>query len=245
MLSGRSPWLFRLPPSDVAASRMVARYVADSMRARRAAIIYRNDSYGRDWTSAFTAAFRERGGEVVQRDPYLGELAEWPAYAAYVAKLRPDVLLFPGSGEDAERVLRALRAAGVTIPFVGGDAVASLAGKPEFAGARYVGFFLADRPPTAEGRAFVAAYAAKFGEPPDMRAAMAYDAAMLIGRAALEAGADRTKVRDWLAGVGSAHAAHAGVTGSIAFDARQDAANRPLVIATVPAGSAARAEGAR
>src|SRR5690606_8021052 len=70
-LSGHSRWFFRVCPNDLAASAAVARFALDSLEARRAAVIYRNDSYGRDWTAAFAETFTQGGGEVVQRAPYL------------------------------------------------------------------------------------------------------------------------------------------------------------------------------
>ncbi|HEY0971629.1 MAG TPA: ABC transporter substrate-binding protein [Gemmatimonadales bacterium] len=235
-LSGRSPWFFRVCPSDVEASRAVARFVGDSLRARRAAVIYYNDSYGRDWTKAFAATFQASGGSLVLRAPYLPDMAEWGAYAGQLRRLGADVLLFPGDAADAENAIRALRAAGVDIPFIGGDPVSALEERAaEFAGARYTAFFDPRHAGTSAARTFVDAYRARWGSVPDQRAALAYDAATLIGRAAREVRGDRRAVRDYLAGVGSTHPALEGVTGRIAFDSGHDPVNKPVVIATVGA----------
>jgi branched-chain amino acid transport system substrate-binding protein len=246
-LSGTSRWLFRVTPSDVAISRAVAHYVADTLKALRAAVIYRNDAYGRDWTAAFIAAYRERGGTVVQRDPYVAGVTEWAAYAEYLKQTRPAVLLFPGSAEDAELALRAMRAAGTAVPFVGGDATAALAHKPEFAGARFVSMFVAERATSDEARAFVEAYQRRFAEVPDPRAAMAYDATLLIGRAVLALGgrATRSAVRDYIEGVGTRSDSVRGVAGAIAFDVRHDVVGRQVVIAEVPGVRAAAAGAAK
>jgi ABC-type branched-subunit amino acid transport system substrate-binding protein len=69
--------------------------------------------------------------------------------------------------------------------------------------------------------------------PPEQRSALAYDATMLIGRAALETGANRERVRAYLASVGSTREPMAGVTGPIAFDDQHDVVDKPVVIATV------------
>lgn len=234
-LSGRSPWLFRICPTDEAASEAVARFVVDSLHAQHAAIVYRNDSYGRDWTRKFVAVFRDAGGTVVQRDPYLSGATEWAAYAAYMTQQRADVFLFPGSVEDAVEAIRAVRATGREIPFIGGDAASGLEEHAaEFAGARYTAFFDARQARTPEARAFVAAFQQRFGHAPDQRAALAYDAAMLIGRAALDVGADRRRVRDALAAIDSTRAVE-GAAGRIAFDANHDAIGKSVVVATVGA----------
>ena len=67
----------------------------------RASVIYRNDSYGKDWTKSFGEAYRAGSGVIVERDPYLQGATPWDAYAGYIKLLQPDVLLFPGSQEDA------------------------------------------------------------------------------------------------------------------------------------------------
>ena len=230
-LSGLNRWLFRVCPSDIQVSRAVARFLLDSLHAMRASVIYRNDTYGKGWSKSFADAYREGSGVIVQRDPYLQNETAWDAYAGYIKQLHPDVVLFPGSTEDAVLALRALRAVGVSIPFVGGDATSGLeAYAAEFPGARYTAFFIARRAETPEAKSFVAAYTAAFKESPDQRAALSYDAAMVIGRAILEVGPDRAKIRDYVESIGSSRPAMNGVTGPIAFDAKHDAVNKPVVI---------------
>jgi branched-chain amino acid transport system substrate-binding protein len=234
-LTGRSDWVFRVCPTDIAASAAAARYALDSLHARRASIIYRNDPYGKDWTRAFSIVFRAGGGTVLHRDPYLAGITEWDAYAAYIARLNPDIVLFPGSAEDAELAIRALRAAGVRVPLLGGDAIAPLQLKAEeFAGVRYAAFFQPDAVTSDAGRAFVQAYRTKHGEPPDQRAALAYDAALIFGRAALAALGDRRTIRDLVASIGSSpKTVHHGATGRIAFDSHHDVVGKAVVIAQV------------
>ncbi|MEO7454613.1 MAG: ABC transporter substrate-binding protein [Gemmatimonadaceae bacterium] len=234
-LSGASRWLFRVCPSDVQTSRVLARYALDSLKAARASVIYRNDAYGKDWSKSFGEAYREGRGVIVERDPYVAGVTPWDAYAAYIKQLKPDVILFPGSTEDAVLALRALRAVGVTIPLLGGDATSGLeANAAEFPNARYAAFFLARSATTTEAKAFITAYRAAFhGEEPDQRAALAYDAAMLIGRAALKVGPDRAKIRDYLESIGNGEPAYAGVAGPISFDKNHDAVNKPVVVAQV------------
>lgn len=233
-LSGANRWLFRVCPSDVRASGAVARYLLDSIGARRASIIYRNDAYGKDWAKSFTEVYTRGGGSVVQRDPYLQGVTPWDAYAGYVKLLKPDVVLFPGSQEDALLALRALRAAGVKTPLIGGDATSGLeANAAEFPDVRYTAFFLARQATSREARAFIEAYRSAFKEDPDQRAALAYDAATLIGRAVVEVGADRAKIRDFIEGVGRRTPAIPGVAGPIAFDEKHDAVSTSVVIARV------------
>lgn len=235
-LTNASRWLFRVCPSDVQSSRAVANFLLDSLHAMRAAIIYRNDSYGKDWAKSFADTYRARKGTIVQRDPYLQGATAWDAYAGYLKLLKPDVLLFPGSQEDALLALRAMRAAGENIPLIGGDAASGLeANAAEFPTVRYTAFFLARNAATPEAKAFVAAYLARFKEPPDQRAALAYDAAMLIGQGVLTVGTNRNDIRDYVASIGmpGGRPAYQGAAGPVAFDRYHDAVDKPVVIAKV------------
>jgi ABC-type branched-subunit amino acid transport system substrate-binding protein len=158
---------------------------------------------------------------------------EWRAYAGIVKQSRPEIVLFPGSPADLAGFVRSLRAINADTPVLGGDAVSELeAQASEFAGVRYIAFFQASHVQSHEAKAFVSAFTKKYGVVPEQRSALAYDATMLIGHAALE-GATRSKVRDYLASIGSAHEAVNGVTGRIAFDQQHDVVDKPVVIATV------------
>lgn len=233
-LTGLSPWLFRVCPSDAASSRAAARFVLDSLGYKRATIMYRNDSYGRGWSAAFTDAYAAGGGMVLERNPHLADMNEWRAYAGIVKLTHPEIVLFPGSPADLAGLVRAMRAIGADTPVLGGDAVSELeAQATEFAGVRYIAFFQSRHVQTPEAKAFVSAFTRKYGVPPEQRSALAYDATMLIGRAAIEAGATRPSIRDYLASIGTNRDAVTGVTGRIAFDQQHDVVDKPVVIATV------------
>lgn len=107
------------------------------------------------------------------------------------------------------------------------------AARAEFRDVRYTAFFIARRPPPEIGRRFVTSYAATYGVTPSHQAALAYDAALLLGRAPRAAGVERRAIRDYLAGIGSSRPAFTGATGVIAFDARQDVVNKPVTLARV------------
>ena len=233
-LTGVSPWFFRVAPSDADAARFVAHWVHDSLGSRRAAVVYRNDSYGRDWSSTFAEAFVKSGAEVVSREPYLTGMTEWDAYARLLAVRKPDVVLFPGDAVDALDMLRALRKAHVTVAFVGGDGTEAMRDSAEAAGAHYVSFFRADRVDTDEGRTFVRVYTERFHQAPDMFAAMSFDAALAIGRAVANGARTRMAVRRALERMGTpGMPAVQGVAGAIRFEKNHDASGRSVVVTRI------------
>jgi len=232
-----SEWVFRVCPTDEDGAKALAQFAADSLRARRVAVIYRNDLFGRGFTRVFVPALAALGTPVLERDPYLAGLTEYEAYAERIARRDVDALVIAGGADDAAAIMRAVHRAGARPAVLGTDDVAGLAaaagGAREFERVRFTAFFLADRVTTVQARAFAATYRARFGAEPDHRAALSYDAAMLIGRAAAATGGDRRKVRDWIAAVGRTAPVHDGVTGPIRFNGWGDAVNKPVLIGSV------------
>ena len=231
-LSGISRWFFRVAPSDNEAARLVARYVADSLGAETAAIIYRNDSYGRDWSAKFFDTFTAGKHSVVARIPYITGITEWNAFALEIQKLAPKVLLFPGDADDATAMLRALKTLNVKLTFIGGDGTEGIARTHEFPQAKFTAFFVADRATTAEGKHFVDTYRARFHDEPDMFAALSYDAALAIGQSVVHGAQTRSAVRDAIEHMSGA-AGIEGAGGRIAFNAQHDITGRTVVITTV------------
>ncbi|MEP6832810.1 MAG: ABC transporter substrate-binding protein [Gemmatimonas sp.] len=233
-LTGISPWFFRVAPSDNEAARLVAHYVADSLGATTVAIVYRNDSYGRDWSARFADTYSGKTTAVLARIPYLTGITEWKAYALQLKKLAPQVLLFPGDADDATAMLRELKANDVHLTFVGGDGTEGLARTHEFPDAKYAAFFLPERATSTEGKRFVDSYLARFNEAPDMFAALSYDAALAIGRTVIAGAHSRDELRVKLGRITDATAIE-GAGGKIAFNAQRDITGRTVVIATVGA----------
>ena len=132
-------------------------------------------------------------------------------------------------------ILRALRAAGVHVPFVGGDAVAPLATQPEFAGARFATpYAAAKHAPARRRRPRSSPRTPSAGTRRRPRAPRSPTTPRcVLGRATIAVGRDRARIREWLEALGGANAAVAGVTGPIAFDRTHDARDRSVSIVTV------------
>lgn len=229
-LSGISPWFFRVAPSDAEAARHTAQWVFDSLGARRAAVIYRNDSYGRDWLETFTTSFAKNGGAVISRDPYLTGETEWNAYASQLALQMPDVVLFPGDAEDCLALLGAMHERGISIPLVGGDGTEGISLNPLAINTWVAAFFRADRAVGEEADRFIANYRNRFHEEPDGFAALTYEATMLIGRTVAAGAHTRASLRLSLEDIGNQAPSRDGVIGRIAFDKNHDIRDRPIII---------------
>jgi branched-chain amino acid transport system substrate-binding protein len=229
-VTGLSEWIFRVCPTDDDAARALAHFATDSLGMRRAAIIYRNDLFGRGFTRIFGPAFESGGGVVLERDPYLAGITEYEAYSARIAQRRADLVVIAGGAQDAVDMIRSMRRLGASPRIIGTDDLsginADVTHAREFAGVRYTAFYLPGRSPDAG--LFERDYLRTFGRDPEHRAALSYDAAMLIGQAAIEVGADRRRIRDRIARVGNEAPAHAGVTGEIRFSPQGDPIAKPV-----------------
>ena len=225
-LSGLNRWFFRIVPNDNQNAKTVARFLLDTLRLKRASVVYKSSSYGRDFTKVFIEAFHAGNGTIVSRSPLpfsVRDSLTFAVYAAYLKKLNPDVIVFPGDAPWAVQLLRALKTLGVTIPIVGGDDLSGMEEHAaEFPSSWYVSFFTSRQAASPLANEFVKAYVAAFKMQPAQRAAMAFDAAMLIGRAATAVGPDRTQIRDYIESVGRELPAYDGIGGPLAFDAWHD-----------------------
>ena len=232
-LSGLSPWIFRVCPTDLSHGAQLARYARETLRARRVGLIYLDDDYGRGLRLSFGAEFRRLGGVVVEEDPHL---AATVSLEPYLSRMRQaggvDVLMLATERGGAELALRDMGRIGVSWPAIGGDALTGI----EVEGVRLSSAYLPDRPGDRNA-VFVAAYARAYeGQRPDHRGAGAYDIVLLLARAFADAGTDRRAVRDYIARIGTSLPAYEGVTGTIAFDARGDVPAKPVVIGAVRGG---------
>jgi branched-chain amino acid transport system substrate-binding protein len=245
LLSGAGAYTFRVCPTDLAHGTALAQWAVDHLHARRAAIVFLNDEYGRGVRGIFAQQFTARGGTLVADDPYLDEL---PSFEPYLERLRrrggADALLIAGTRPGAERILQALRTAGMRPAVLAGDGVAGIEASGSLADGAFVSAaYLPDRPGDANA-AFLRAYRAAYdGQEPDHRGAAAYDIVNLLARAIQAVGPERAKLRDYLAGVGTATDPYDGVTGRIAFDTKGDVPDKQVAIGVVRGGRLVSAEG--
>jgi branched-chain amino acid transport system substrate-binding protein len=236
-VSQAGPYIFRVCPTDVAHGTQLAQFAFHRLGARQAGILYQNDEYGRGIRVTFSREFTRLGGRLVSDDPYVPEL---PSFEPYLRRLRQrggaDVLLIAGTAAAAQRVLPTLDTVGLRLRVLGGDALSGLETQRRAEGVLMSAAYLPDRP-GERNAAFAAAYRAAYpGQPLDHRGAAAYDVVYLLARGLDAVGADRRRLRDYLAGVGQASPPYQGVTGTIAFDDLGDVPGKEVVLGVVRDG---------
>ena len=240
-LTGISPWAFRVISSDSANGIDIARF-AMRMGLKRAAILYENNTYGRGLAAAFKRGFK---GEVICIDP-IGDdgTQSFEPYVSYFKALAPDVIFVAGTDASGLAFLKEVRRQSLAAQLMGGDGWSGLTVDTVRSRGVYAGVPFTPEDHRPEARTFVAAFMVKFSMTPDNNAALAYDATMLLYQAAMSSGADRKKIRDYLASRTS-ETAYRGVTGGIYFRPDGDPVGKSVVMTRIDGGVLRVAEATR
>jgi branched-chain amino acid transport system substrate-binding protein len=245
-ISTAGDYTFRICPSDLAHGAALARWVLDTLRLNRGAVLYLNDQYGRGIRQTFVRDFTGRGGELVAIDPYLGDTPHVSPYLDRLARIgRVQFLLIAGNRSEGEEILRQARTRGLQMPVLGGDGLEGIEEAGAIADGVYFSSAYLPTISTPANRAFLQAYRKKFPSAglPNQPAAATYDAVYLLRDVITRAGPERKNVRRELARVGNDAPPFKGVTGTLAFDKRGDVPYQPVYIGIVNDGAVRLATG--
>jgi len=229
-------YVFRSCYTDPFQANALARFAADGLRARRAALLIdRSQAYSVELADLFREAFARRGGQVVSEQPYSEGEEDFTQQLMQAGSASPDVIFVPGYYREAGMIARRAKELGIDAPLVGGDGWDS-PGLYHIGGEYLRGSFFSnhfsvdDRDPAVQ--TFVEDYIGLYGYPPDAFAATAYDATRILLHAVRDAGSlDRRRIRDALAST----AGFKGVTGTITLGPDRNAI-KPIVIIRIETG---------
>ncbi len=235
LISTAGPYTFRVCPTDRVHGVRLADWARSALGAERAAILYRNDLYGRSIRATFFADFVSFGGSVVTNDPFLDEI---PSFEPYLRRLQQqggaDVVFIAGTQEDAGRILPLLDTLGIQARVLGSEGLFGIQEAVASAEGTYISSaYLPDRPGDRNDQ-FIRAYRTAYrNQLPDHRGAGTYDIVYLLTQAIGVVGPNRRRIRDYLARIGRELAGFEGVTGTIAFDEHGDVPSKTVVIGVV------------
>lgn len=244
-ISELGPWVFRLSPTDLTHGIALARWTHDRLGLTRGTVVYLNNDYGRGVRRTFVQQFEALGGTVERVVPYLGTSPDLTPFLERLARdATSEFFLIAGRGDAAGGIVRALRARGLTIPVLGGDALESIDRSDGLAEGIYVSAAWLPSIDTPANREFITTWRARYPESrePNQVAAATWDAVHLL-RSILETeGTERAAIRDALARVGET-APFRGATGSIAFDSLGDLREEQIWMGVIRGSTLLLAEG--
>ncbi|RMH03330.1 MAG: amino acid ABC transporter substrate-binding protein [Planctomycetota bacterium] len=211
------PWMVRVRPDDRQNGYALARRIFERDGRTRVAVFRSNDRYGRVGIQEFEDAARRLHRPILLEVRFEDGQTAWPEEIARIREVGADAVVVWGRAEPAARVVKALRAGGVSVPLYGPDRLAD----PTFlaaAGPAAEGMILThpfDPAAAGEGwRDFARRWRQLSEEEPGPVGAYAYEGTRLLLRAIEEAGLNRPRIRDAL----FSHPVIDGVMGPIRFD---------------------------
>lgn len=174
----------RLMANDDIQGNEVARYIDKGLKARTVSIVHDNTEYGKALAVVTESGLRARG-VATRIDVVDPKALDYSAAVNIVKAHQPAVVFYGGYYPEAGRLVKQLRDAGVTAPFVAGDAskdpgIAQGAGKA--AEGALVTCACTDplHQPEPAAQAFAKAYQDRFRRPPQLYSAEFYDGTRLM-----------------------------------------------------------------
>ncbi|UCF31801.1 MAG: ABC transporter substrate-binding protein [bacterium] len=220
-----SPYYFRNVYMDDFQGSFLARYIKEVKGWQKVAIFYETNDYSIGLMKAFKAEALKLRVRILGEEAYTNETTDFTPQLTKFRAMKPDALFIPGYAPQATLIVSQAAKLGMKVGYFGADGLddAMMLENPDADGLFVTTPFLADNPDASEeAKAFVKSYNEKYGKDPNWFAANTYDAVGLAVQAIKAVGADRDKVRDYLAGMNSPDKAYMGVTGATYFDENGD-----------------------
>jgi branched-chain amino acid transport system substrate-binding protein len=231
-LTGISPWAFRVISSDSANGVTLARF-ANRLGKRRVAILYENSAYGRGLAESFRQNFR---GEVLSFDPIgEGRDQDFEPFVAFFQQRKPELLFVASTEVSGLPLVRAIRAAGLSVDLMGGDGWTGMTLDPANAEGVYVGAPFTGEDTRPEARRFTERFRERYHMEPDGNAALGYDATQLFAAALRAVGGERARIQGYMTKL-DARSALSGATGRVHFTSGGDPARTGMVMTRVERG---------
>ena len=215
-------YVFRnsLPESAVIPNTI--KVAKEKLGLQKVALMYGNDdAFTKAGYDVFNQALQAEGIEILTTETFAKGDTDFTPQLTKIKGLNPDALVVSALVEEGAGIIAQARQLGLSAPIIGGNGfnspkLAQLAGEAAEGAISGAAWLVSAETP--RNRAFVDAYTAKYGSPPDQFAAQAYDGVYLIATAIKNAGsADRTAIRDALGKI----TGFEGVLGTFAFEGRE------------------------
>ena len=224
-------YIFRVCFIDPFQGEVMAKFAAQNLKAKRAAILYDfNADYSRGLYQFFKRSFTGLGGEIVSEQSYTQGDRDFSGQLTQIRGANPDVIYVPGYYGEVGVIANQTKQLGIKAPLLGGDGWDA----PqlwELGGAALNGDYISNHysvdDPSPAIQKFVADYRGRFKILPDALAALGYDSMKVLADAIRRAeGTDNVKLRDAIAQTKN----FPGVTGSITIDAGRNAVKPAVVL---------------
>jgi branched-chain amino acid transport system substrate-binding protein len=212
IIGGADPAAVRMNAGNQVGAHVAARYIADTLHARRVAMLLQNDAYGNDAGAGLRAELDKRGIEVVAEQKFAFTDTDFRIPLSNIAAANPDVVFSANAAESSGMPAMARQYAESGIPathFAGTGTVSptviDLAGGPVIDGLVSADLYFPDVEPfrsLPRNQAFVQAYTERSGgQLPDKYRALGAQSVDVWCKAVTKVGGtDRLAVADAIQG---------------------------------------------
>ena len=172
-------YVFRACFIDPFQGRVVAKFALDTLKAKKAAVLYDVASeYNKGIAEIFKETFEKNGGKVVAFETYTTNDKDFSGQLTKIKKAAPDMIFLPNYYSEVPLQIQQAKRLGITVPFVGSDSWGSqellkLCGK-DCEGYYFSTHYAADAATPAATK-FIEGFKAKYASLPDDVAALTYD----------------------------------------------------------------------
>jgi branched-chain amino acid transport system substrate-binding protein len=226
-------YIFRVCFIDPFQGEVMAKFAANTLKAKRAAILFdSNSDYSKGLIQFFKSSFVDKlSGTVVAEQAYAQRDRDFTGQLTQIRSANPDVIYVPGYYQEVGVIAKQAKQLGIKAPLLGGDGWDS----PQLwdlGGEALNGSFISNHysvdDPSPVIQDFVKRYKAKYnGTAPDALAALAYDAMMVLADAIKRAnGTECAALRDAIAQTKD----FKGITGVISLNADRNAVKPAVVL---------------
>jgi branched-chain amino acid transport system substrate-binding protein len=225
-------YIFRVCFIDPFQGEVMAKFAANTLKAKRAAILFdSNSDYSKGLIQFFKQSFTKLGGQIVAEQAYAQRDRDFTGQLTQIRSANPEVIYVPGYYQEVGVIAKQAKQLGINAPLLGGDGWDSpqlwdLGG--EALNGNYISNHYSVDDPSPVIQDFVKRYKAKYnGVAPDALAALAYDAMMVLADSIKRAGGTESeKLRDAIAATKDLK----GITGIITLDKDRNAVKPAVVL---------------
>jgi len=232
-------WSFRDVYRDDFQGKFLARYAKEALGLAKVAVFYENNDYGIGLKDAFVGEAKKIGLAVVGEEAYVKGAADFTPQLTKLKAAGPQGIFLSGYYPEGALIATQAKKVGLDVLKFGADGFDNadyikLAGPAAEGTYLSTPFIASEAGP--EAKAFVDAFKAKYNRDVDYMSANAYDAAGILIQAVAKVGADRAKVRDYMAAMNTPEKGYKGITGLTYFDEHGDA-QKPAFVKMVKDGA--------
>ncbi|MFB4297609.1 ABC transporter substrate-binding protein [Actinomadura sp. NTSP31] len=184
MVALKSPFLFLNGPTSTTYDETLAKYVVDTKKMKKIAMISNNGSYGKGEHDAFLKALSDRGVKPVADETVTTDQKDFSAQLTKIRQKSPEVVFIGSEEVESGLIVKQARDLGIDAPFAG----AAPQGTPVYrdtAGVKKVEGTIVSSPYLSNdvsdaSKKFAAAYKAAYGEDAELHGAKAYDGTSIL-----------------------------------------------------------------